>query len=318
MRLSICASLGLMMSLLVAACQTTTGDNSVPVSDDVKADVYARFVSKFPYYRTLDGDRVAVACINWAFTDLPYVDYRRVFIDHTSASSDAAISIETLQSGAIFRCNQARRRGGRDCQCVPIVFNDKVILKTPPKDSPLRLRQHARKAFQAYLSDDDFAHYKAFAYAKENGSYGRCWLYWTAARATECAMDYCSRRSANCELYALGNQVVYGLPAASLAEATNSYSKAYAQLGEEFRVHGRLLRLSRSHKQTDRSAVIVPPPSNLDIAKWSRTSEEAVARVLGDLERDRVIERRADAMIVNDIDRLIELVKSGTMVPGLY
>ena len=80
-------------------------------------------------------------------------------------------------------------------------------------------------------------------------------------------------------------------------------------LGANNRVHAELLRLAKRGRSEGKAAVIAPIPVHSDIAARVSTTRETVARVLNDLSRDGLVERRPDALVVRDIARLEELVE---------
>lgn len=80
-------------------------------------------------------------------------------------------------------------------------------------------------------------------------------------------------------------------------------------LGANNRVHAELLRLARRASRQGASAVITPIPVHSDIAARVSTTRETVARVLSDLTRDGMLERRSDALVVRDLPRLELLVE---------
>ncbi len=80
-------------------------------------------------------------------------------------------------------------------------------------------------------------------------------------------------------------------------------------LGANNRVHAELLRLAKRGRMEGKAAVIAPIPVHADIASRVSTTRETVARVLSDLAKERLVERRADALVVRDVRRLEELVE---------
>lgn len=85
-------------------------------------------------------------------------------------------------------------------------------------------------------------------------------------------------------------------------------------LGANNRVHAELLRLARRAARHGASAVITPIPVHSDIAARVSTTRETVARVLNDLTRDGMLERRSDALVVRDLpglELLVEDVRGG-------
>lgn len=75
------------------------------------------------------------------------------------------------------------------------------------------------------------------------------------------------------------------------------------------RVHAELLRLARAGMKGENKAVIRPIPVHGDIASRISTTRETVARVLNDLARQGVVTRTKDSLLVNDVERLGDLVE---------
>lgn len=80
-------------------------------------------------------------------------------------------------------------------------------------------------------------------------------------------------------------------------------------LGAHNRVHGELLRLARENLHEDGGALIKPAPLHADIAARVGTARETVARVMGDLARDGIVDRRGGALAIPDPTRLAALVE---------
>jgi CRP-like cAMP-binding protein len=81
-------------------------------------------------------------------------------------------------------------------------------------------------------------------------------------------------------------------------------------LGANNRVHAELLRLARVVAGADGNrATIKPIPMHGDIASRVSTTRETVARVLNDLARQGMVERRKDSMVIPDIGRLEDMVE---------
>ncbi|CAO3353621.1 Crp/Fnr family transcriptional regulator [Azospirillum palustre] len=80
-------------------------------------------------------------------------------------------------------------------------------------------------------------------------------------------------------------------------------------LGANNRVHAELLRLAKRGSRQGAAAIIAPIPVHSDIAARVSTTRETVARVLSDLTRDGMLERRPDALVVRDLSRLEMLVE---------
>jgi len=80
-------------------------------------------------------------------------------------------------------------------------------------------------------------------------------------------------------------------------------------LGATNRVQTEILRLALAHARAGNTAVIRPIPVHADLAARVGTTRETVARVLGDLARDGVLERRSGEMVIRDLARLRALVE---------
>ncbi|MFM2045692.1 MAG: hypothetical protein RLY86_4268 [Pseudomonadota bacterium] len=80
-------------------------------------------------------------------------------------------------------------------------------------------------------------------------------------------------------------------------------------LGANNRVHAEVLRLAKLGKRVGKTAEITPIPIHSDIASRVSTTRETVARVFSDLARDGLVERRGNALVVTDYDRLEEMVE---------
>ncbi|WP_119678284.1 Crp/Fnr family transcriptional regulator [Indioceanicola profundi] len=80
-------------------------------------------------------------------------------------------------------------------------------------------------------------------------------------------------------------------------------------LGANNRVHAEILRLAKAGKRIGNTAEIVPIPIHSDIASRVSTTRETVARVFSDLARDELVERRGNALVVLDFERLEEMVE---------
>jgi len=77
------------------------------------------------------------------------------------------------------------------------------------------------------------------------------------------------------------------------------------------RVQAELLREARGKMTGENQASISPIPIHGDIASRVSTTRETVARVLGDLARQGVIERTKDALVIKDIAQLAQMVEDG-------
>jgi CRP/FNR family cyclic AMP-dependent transcriptional regulator len=79
-------------------------------------------------------------------------------------------------------------------------------------------------------------------------------------------------------------------------------------LGANNRVHAELLRLAKATLKADNTAEITPIPIHGDIASRVSTTRETVARVLSDLTRQGIIEKRGHSLMVLDYERLEQMV----------
>jgi len=81
-------------------------------------------------------------------------------------------------------------------------------------------------------------------------------------------------------------------------------------LGANNRVHAEILRLAKPLVRADNTAEIDPLPVHADIAARVSTTRETVARVLGDLSHDGLVERRNHSLVILDYRRLEGLVEN--------
>ena len=80
-------------------------------------------------------------------------------------------------------------------------------------------------------------------------------------------------------------------------------------LGANNRVHADLLRQARPYMDGENQAAIQPIPVHGDIASRVSTTRETVARVMNELARMGILERKKDVLIIRDIARLQEMVE---------
>lgn len=85
---------------------------------------------------------------------------------------------------------------------------------------------------------------------------------------------------------------------------------ALSTLGAHNRVHAELLHLARSDASGGGDALTIDPlPRHAEIAARVSTTRETVARVIADLTRRRIVERRGDALVVHHRARLAAMVE---------
>lgn len=80
-------------------------------------------------------------------------------------------------------------------------------------------------------------------------------------------------------------------------------------LGANNRIHADLLRLARKVTEDNLTAVISPIPVHSDVASRVSTTRETVARVMNDLARKGIVERQKNALVVQDLERLEDMVE---------
>jgi CRP/FNR family cyclic AMP-dependent transcriptional regulator len=80
-------------------------------------------------------------------------------------------------------------------------------------------------------------------------------------------------------------------------------------LGANNRVHAEIVRLAKLGLRPDNTAEITPIPVHGDIASRVSTTRETVARVLSDLARNGLVERRGHTLVVKDYTRLVDMVE---------
>jgi hypothetical protein len=79
---------------------------------------------------------------------------------------------------------------------------------TPASPPGAGLPQAARMAFDRYKADPKTWSFKSFAADRVSGVWGRAWGLQSAAAAMDRALDECRKRSAGCEVYAVGDTVL--------------------------------------------------------------------------------------------------------------
>ncbi len=118
-----------------------------------------------------------------------------------------------------------------------------------------------------------------------------------------------------CEVFLglLGKKPVLGLEIMKrltrMIRQSNERIMDLSTLGANNRVHAELLRQAVAVTADGRTATISPIPLHSDIASRVSTTRETVARVLNDLARSGIVERRKNALVVHDIARLAILVE---------
>ena len=80
-------------------------------------------------------------------------------------------------------------------------------------------------------------------------------------------------------------------------------------IGAHNRVHAEILRLAQEEILDDNTAKIEPVPIHGDIASRVSTTRETVARVFSDLTKRELMERKGNALIINDLEVLQDIVE---------
>jgi CRP/FNR family transcriptional regulator, cyclic AMP receptor protein len=86
----------------------------------------------------------------------------------------------------------------------------------------------------------------------------------------------------------------------------------FSTLAVNNRIQAELLRLASLGPRQGKCARIVRAPTHVEIASRISTHREAVTRELNRLSRTGIIERRGGTLLVNDVDRLADMVHSAT------
>jgi CRP/FNR family transcriptional regulator, cyclic AMP receptor protein len=80
-------------------------------------------------------------------------------------------------------------------------------------------------------------------------------------------------------------------------------------LGANNRVHADLLRQAGEITDETKTAILDPVPIHNDIASRVSTTRETVARVMNDLARRNIVEKKGNALIIKDVQRLRDMVE---------
>jgi len=103
-------------------------------------------------------------------------------------------------------------------------------------------------------------------------------------------------------------RVTQGLP--RIVHTATDRIMELSTLGAHNRVHAEILREARAAMTGDNTAAITPIPVHRDIAARASTTRETVARVLGNLSRQKLVTRERDALAVSDVAKLARLVEA--------
>lgn len=102
---------------------------------------------------------------------------------------------------------------------------------------------------------------------------------------------------------------------ARMVRQANEPIMSISTLSAHNRVHAELLRLAQAVDcettvaQNEGTAVIRPAPVHADIANRVSTTRETVARVLSDLAKTGVVQRKKGTLVISDWRRLVDLVE---------
>lgn len=79
-----------------------------------------------------------------------------------------------------------------------------------PVSDAVQLSISAQRSFEEYKSSQKFYDFKAFAVQPNGLYYGRAWRWNTPKKAIDKALEICHRRVSGCEIYAVGETIVFG------------------------------------------------------------------------------------------------------------
>ncbi len=96
---------------------------------------------------------------------------------------------------------------------------------------------------------------------------------------------------------------------AQMVRVTTDRIMDLSTLGATNRVHADLLRRAQKSADGENETVIHPIPVHGDIASLVSTTRETVARVMNDLARQGIVERKKDTLVIRDVKRLQEMVE---------
>ena len=82
----------------------------------------------------------------------------------------------------------------------------------------------------------------------------------------------------------------------------------FSTLAVSNRIQAELLRLAKAVAVSNDGACISPAPTHAEIASRVSTHREAVTRELNHLSKTGIVERRANSLLIKDIDRLATMV----------
>jgi len=80
-------------------------------------------------------------------------------------------------------------------------------------------------------------------------------------------------------------------------------------LGANNRVHADLLRQAGEITDDMKTAILDPLPIHNDIASRVSTTRETVARVMNDLARRGIVEKKGNSLLIKDVQRLRDMVE---------
>lgn len=95
----------------------------------------------------------------------------------------------------------------------------------------------------------------------------------------------------------------------SIVRQANERIMDLSTLAAQNRVQAEILRQAHVEASRPNSAVIDPIPIHSDIASRVSTTRETVARVMNDLARKGLLERRKRALVIHDVRKLRQMVE---------
>ena len=122
-----------------------------------------------------------------------------------------------------------------------------------------------------------------------------------AIMSQECFLDLVDRNPS------VALKVMHGL--ASIIRNSTERIMDLSTLAANNRVQADLLRQALNNLDGENSASISPIPVHADIASRVSTTRETVARVMNDLARQGIVERQKNVLVVQEVDRLQQMIE---------
>ena len=92
-----------------------------------------------------------------------------------------------------------------------------------PVSDAVQLSPSVKRSFEEYKSDQKFMDFKAFAVQPNGLHYGRTWRWNTPKEAIDKALEICHRWVSGCEIYAVGETIVFGKSPKEIENLVETY-----------------------------------------------------------------------------------------------